>query len=102
MARIYGYEPSPVLERVTCPVLAIWGERDLYVPVAASVERFRTALERAGNRGYRLQVVPDADHGLRLPPTDGAERGPRIPDLMDIIIIWLRQVLPAASRTRAG
>jgi uncharacterized protein len=93
MARIYDYDPVPVLERVTCPVLAIWGERDLYVPVAASVERFAAALGRAGNGSFRLEVVPDADHGLRLPATGGAERGPRIPDLMDMVVAWLRRAL---------
>ena len=81
MARIYDYDPVPVLEQVSCPMLAIWGERDLYVPVAASVERFAAALGRAGNGSFRLEVVPDADHGLRLPPTGEAGRGPRIPDL---------------------
>jgi pimeloyl-ACP methyl ester carboxylesterase len=102
MARIYGYDPVPALERVTCPVLAIWGGRDLYVPVEASRRAFETALARAGNRSVRLEVVPDADHGLRLPATGGAERGPRIPDLMERIVGWLREVLPAASPARTG
>jgi pimeloyl-ACP methyl ester carboxylesterase len=96
MARIYDYDPVPVLERVTCPVLAIWGRRDLYVPVAASAERFAAALGRAGNGSFRLEVVADADHGLRLPASGGAERGPRIPDLMDMVVAWLRRVLPPA------
>jgi pimeloyl-ACP methyl ester carboxylesterase len=96
MARIYDHDPVPVLERVTCPVLAIWGEQDLYVPVAASAERFAAALGRAGNGSFRLEVVPDADHGLRLPATGGAERGPRIPDLMDMVVTWLRRALPPA------
>jgi hypothetical protein len=39
-------------------------------------------------------MVADADHGLRLPATGGAERGPRIPDLMDMIVTWLRRALP--------
>jgi uncharacterized protein len=93
MARIYDYDPVPVLERVRCPVLAIWGQRDLYVPVAASAEAFAAALGRGGNGSFRLEVVPGADHGLRLPPGDGAERGPRIPDLMDMVIGWLRRAL---------
>jgi pimeloyl-ACP methyl ester carboxylesterase len=94
MARIYDYDPVPALERVTCPLLAIWGQRDIYVPVAASVERFAAALGRAGNGSFRLEVVPDADHGLRLPATGGEERGPRIPDLMEMLISWLRRALP--------
>ena len=105
MARIYDHDPIPVLERVTCPVLAIWGERDLYVPVAASLQRLRAALDRAGNTAYQLEVIPDADHGLRLPATGDAERGPRAPDLMERIITWLRQTLPrpaALSPKRAS
>ncbi|HYY78557.1 MAG TPA: alpha/beta hydrolase [Actinomycetes bacterium] len=93
MARIYDYDPVPVLERVTCPVLAVWGERDLYVPVAASAEAFAAALGRAGNGSFRLEVLPGADHGLRLPAAGGAERGPRIPDLMDMVTTWLRRAL---------
>ena len=94
MARIYDYDPAPALERVTCPLLAIWGQRDIYVPVAASAEGFAAALGRAGNGSFRLEVVPDADHGLRLPATGDDERGPRIPDLMDMIVTWLRRALP--------
>jgi pimeloyl-ACP methyl ester carboxylesterase len=93
MARIYDYDPVPALERVTCPVLAIWGQRDLYLPVAASAEAFAAALGRAGNGSFRLEVVPHADHGLRLPAAAGVERGPRIPDLMEMVITWLRRAL---------
>jgi pimeloyl-ACP methyl ester carboxylesterase len=94
MARIYDYDPTPALARVTCPVLAIWGARDIYVPVAASAEAFAAGLGKAGNGSFRLEVVRDADHGLRLPAAGGEERGPRIPDLMDILVSWLRRALP--------
>jgi hypothetical protein len=64
------------------------------VPVAASVERFAAGLGAGGNGSFRLEVVADADHGLRLPPSGDAERGPRIPDLMDMLVTWLRRALP--------
>jgi uncharacterized protein len=94
MARIYDYDPAPVLARVSCPLLAIWGARDTYVPVAASAEAFAAGLGRAGNDSFRLEVIADADHGLRLPPTGTDERGPRIPDLMEMVVSWLRRALP--------
>src|SRR4029450_4053695 len=94
MARIYDSDPAAVLARVTCPLLAIWGARDTYVPVAASAEAFAAGLGKAGNGSFRLEVVPDADHGLRLPATGGEERGPRIPDLMELLVSWLRRALP--------
>jgi pimeloyl-ACP methyl ester carboxylesterase len=40
----FGYDPVPILQRVMCPVLAIFGERDLYLPVDKSVTAFQTAL----------------------------------------------------------
>ena len=95
MARIYDHDPAPALARVTCPLLAIWGARDTYVPVAASAEAFAAGLGRAGNASFRLEVVRDADHGLRLPATGGADRGPRIPDLLEMLVSWLRRALPA-------
>jgi hypothetical protein len=41
-------------------------------------------------------VVAGADHGLRLPPTGGDGRGPRTPDLMDMVTTWLRRALAPA------
>jgi hypothetical protein len=38
------------------------------------VERFAAALGRAGNGSFRLEVLADADHGLRLPAGAGEER----------------------------
>jgi hypothetical protein len=63
------------------------------VPVAASVERFAAALggpaAAASARGGGRRRPPPAPAGQR-----GAERGPRIPDLMGLIVTWLRRALP--------
>ena len=59
------YEPVSSLERITCPVLAIFGERDALVPVAQSVRIFEEALTKAGNPDVTIEVFPGADHRIR-------------------------------------
>jgi uncharacterized protein len=105
LAGIYGFEPAPVLERLTCPVLALWGADDLLVPVDRSVDTFDVALRKAGNANYRLQVVPGADHGLSTvegvgdaEPDAGAGRR-FAPGAVETLTGWLRQVLGAETPT---
>jgi uncharacterized protein len=62
--QILKYNPVPILETVTCPVLSIYGEMDQAVPVAESIKRTRKALEKAGNKDYTVKVFPKADHTL--------------------------------------
>lgn len=64
------YDPVPALESVTCPMLAIWGDKDVVVPVEKSVTVFDEALKRAGNEDYTLRVFPNLDHGLQPPPAE--------------------------------
>ena len=71
LAGILAHDPVPVLERVRCPLLAVWGGRDLLVPVVASLAAFDDALRRGGNDRATLVVLPTADHGLRVHPGDG-------------------------------
>jgi pimeloyl-ACP methyl ester carboxylesterase len=72
------YDPEPVLERVKCPVLVIFGERDVAVPVRRSVEVYEQALTRGGNRDFTIKVFPGADHGIRV----GGEFAPSYLELM--------------------
>lgn len=58
------FDPVPVYERINCPVLAVWGEADPWIPVDASEAALRCAI------GDRLTV-------LRLPATG---HGPDVTD----------------------
>ena len=62
--RWLDHDPRPALERIECPLLAIFGDEDLHVPVEVSIAVFRAA--RAA-RPDRLDVVtlPGADHRLQ-------------------------------------
>jgi hypothetical protein len=62
------YDPIPTLERVTCPVLAMFAEQDLQVPPALNRPPIEAAL--AGNRDAKVVVIRDANH-LFQPTTSG-------------------------------
>jgi len=66
-----NYDPVAVLEKVKCPVLAIWGELDMLVPAQKSKEIFEKALKKAGNKDVTLKIFPNADHNLMLTKTGG-------------------------------
>jgi len=62
--RWLDHDPRPALERLTCPVLAIFGDQDLITPVEESITVFRAA--RAGRPGdLDVVTLPGADHRLQ-------------------------------------
>ena len=63
-----GYNPVPALEKVRCPVLALFGELDTLTPVKETMANFRNGLEKAGNKDYTIKVFPQADHALLVWP----------------------------------
>lgn len=66
------YDPLPALQRVRCPILALYGEADANVTPEQNVDLLRDALRRAGNRDATVLVLPRADHGLRPVLADGS------------------------------
>lgn len=53
------FDPAPVLSRTNCPVLAVWGEEDEWVPVDASEDAWR----RAASDRLTVLRLPGAGHG---------------------------------------
>ena len=83
-------DPLWALRRVTCPTLAVFGERDVLIPVERSIEILR---ETVGVRGVELaiHVFPDADHRLHL--EDGSAFPP---GYVDTMIGWMREQIDGA------
>jgi uncharacterized protein len=68
--RWLDHDPRPALERLACPVLAIFGEMDLVTPAEESIAVFRAA--RAGRPGeLHIATLAGGDHRLQTgePPT---------------------------------
>ncbi len=56
------YEPSTSLEKVTCPVLAINGGKDLQVDPKQNLPAIEAALKKGGNTRYLIKELPGLNH----------------------------------------
>jgi len=56
------WNPIGVLKQVRIPVLAIFGDRDSNGDPIQGAYAWRKALEQAGNRNFRVELYPGADH----------------------------------------
>ncbi|HXT68853.1 MAG TPA: alpha/beta fold hydrolase [Vicinamibacterales bacterium] len=87
-----SYDPMPAFEKVTCPVLAVFGELDTLTPVAETTRNLREGLQKAKNRNVTITVFPSADHALLVWPgqNDQTHWPTLAPGYVDTLINWLR------------
>jgi len=65
----WNYDPVPALRNVHCPVLAIYGELDPWVPARKSADIWKTSLAKAGNHDVVIKIFPHANHEMLDPRT---------------------------------
>ncbi|HEY1484092.1 MAG TPA: alpha/beta hydrolase [Candidatus Acidoferrum sp.] len=90
------YDPAPNLQGVKCPVLALYGQKDLQVPSKVNLPMMRSALEQAGNRDVDLRELPDLNHLLQHAysgsPAEYAAIDETIsPEALQIIADWIQK-----------
>jgi pimeloyl-ACP methyl ester carboxylesterase len=56
------YDPAPALEKVKCPVLALYGEKDLQVPPKQNIAAVRKALIKGGNKIFIVEEIESLNH----------------------------------------
>lgn len=59
-----SYDPAPILEKLTVPVLTINGGLDPYVETSRSVPILALSLTKAGNKDATVVLLPRGSHGL--------------------------------------
>jgi uncharacterized protein len=91
LQRILDYDPLPVLEYVRCPILAIFGERDVIVPVPQSVSLMRQVFARSGQQHATIQVFPEAGHTIQLGDDDHFA-----PGFLETMAQWIQQIVAHA------
>jgi pimeloyl-ACP methyl ester carboxylesterase len=56
------YDPRPALRKVTCPVLALNGAKDVQVDVSVNLRAIEAALKEAGNKDVTIRELPGLNH----------------------------------------
>jgi uncharacterized protein len=92
------HDPAHSLDALAVPVLAFYGGKDLQVPADQSVPVLRARL--ADNPDVTIKTFPGLNH-LMQPATSGAPteyatiETTLAPEVLDLIIRWLKQRYPA-------
>jgi pimeloyl-ACP methyl ester carboxylesterase len=90
------YDPVPALQRTTCPVLALNGEKDLQVPAAQNLTAMKKALEAAGNKDFQTVELPGLNHLFQhcdsgSPSDYGAIEETFSPEALTQITDWIQK-----------
>jgi pimeloyl-ACP methyl ester carboxylesterase len=109
--RMVEFDPGPTWEKVQCPVLALYGDRDTSLPAEKSLPIIRRGLAKAGNADMTIKVFDHADHGIMRTvsggPKEARERArtrqtgepPEFaPGYLDAMTDWLVERLPSLPK----
>jgi len=73
-----GHDPATDLAKVTCPVLAIVGEKDVQVDPELNLPAIREALAAGGNADATVERLPGLNHLFQTCTTGGVSEYDRI------------------------
>jgi pimeloyl-ACP methyl ester carboxylesterase len=99
--------PIPYVERIMCPVLAIWGEKDTQVNPIQGTRAYQKALQKAENKHFQIVVFPKTDHMITRTKTGSLKemkkrkilkkREEPIQDYLETMENWLKKLQKEAS-----
>jgi pimeloyl-ACP methyl ester carboxylesterase len=58
------FEPMPLVAKMTCPILSLFGEKDNNINPIQGFEAYRQAFKTAGNKLNRLEMIANANHAM--------------------------------------
>jgi uncharacterized protein len=87
-------DPERALRRMRCPVLALYGARDLQVPADLHLPRCRAALGSAPSSDVSIELLPESNHLFQTARTGSPNEYPDLaeafaPSLLDHVRTWI-------------
>lgn len=85
--QLIAYDPATALRKVTCPVLAINGEKDLQVSPKQNLPVIRRVLAEAGNKNYEVDELPGLNHLFQKAKTGAISEYDEIEETMSPVVL---------------
>ncbi|WP_182830351.1 alpha/beta hydrolase family protein [Tautonia rosea] len=90
-----SYDPRPTLRQVACPVLALFGEKDLQVDPAQNASEVEASLREGGNSKSRVMILPGLNHLFQraesgAPLEYGGIEQTIAPEVLNQMTEWIR------------
>jgi len=90
------YDPTLILKKVKCPVLAMNGSKDLQVPPRENLSAIKSNLEKGGNDQVTVREYPNLNHLFQecktgLPAEYGEIEQTISPQVLTDISSWIRR-----------
>lgn len=98
VASLIRSKPSVYLSQLSCPVLALNGEKDAQVLAQMNIEAIENALEKGGNSAVQTQIFPNLNHLFQecqtgLPNEYGEIEQTFSTEVLETIILWLNGIV---------
>ncbi len=61
--RANAYDPTETLKKIKCPILSIFGEKDVLVPPAENINKMKTYLKQAGVN-HKIVTIKGCSHDM--------------------------------------
>jgi hypothetical protein len=86
-------DPTPLWEKVSIPILAMFGGVDIFMDASTSRENLERSLKIGHNKNYVIKYFPDGDHGMRQAKIGNTKESPYlkkyVTDFYTVTIKWL-------------
>ncbi len=91
--------PETYLSALTCPVLALYGDRDKHVPAQENMAAAKRALVAAGNKAHTVETIAGCNHLFQRCETGYPDEYFELdhdvaPEVLDTVSGWIGGLFP--------
>ncbi len=81
------YDPAPTLEQVKCPVLALFGEKDMTLDPEQNAKAMKSAFSKGHNKDAKIKILPGLNYLFQKADTGLGREYATIPETMSPVAL---------------